>query len=135
MKSLKCKIQSAGIPELRWRRIQVHEQQSERQRKNILQKVLCFSARAKELQVEDRGSKISKIISVNQFPGSPFISLSSQRYRNPEDTVKFPESKYKDAFFAAMEEYNQYGIAEVNSRYRLDKSAMDELYGFKVAWC
>ena len=57
------------------------------------------------------------------------------KIQNHEDTVKYPESKYKDAFFAAMEEYNQYGIAEVSSRYRLDKTAMDELYGFKVAWC
>ena len=57
VKSFKCKVQSAGVAELRWRRIQVHEQQSERQRKNILQKVLTFAARARELQCEDMGSK------------------------------------------------------------------------------
>ena len=69
-----------------------------------------------------------------RFRGSIFYQTII-KIQNHEDTVKYPESKYKDAFFAAMEEYNQYGIAEVSSRYRLDKTAMDELYGFKVAWC
>ena len=37
--------------------MQVHEQQSERQRKNVLQKVLAFTSRAKEMQFKDLGFK------------------------------------------------------------------------------
>ena len=35
--------------ELDYRRLQIHEQQAERQRRNPLQKALVFSQRAKEL--------------------------------------------------------------------------------------
>lgn len=38
-----------------FRKLQVHEQQSERQRKNMLQKTMIFAARADALQREDPG--------------------------------------------------------------------------------
>ena len=55
VKILKCKLTSATRADCSWRRLQTHEQQSERQRKNVLQKVLVISARAHELQVQDLG--------------------------------------------------------------------------------
>lgn len=36
-----------------WRRIQTHEQQAERQKKNLLQKALIFGNRADQLRLED----------------------------------------------------------------------------------
>jgi hypothetical protein len=40
--------------------MQVHEQQSERQRKNVLQKVLTFTLRAREMQFKDLGFKTTQ---------------------------------------------------------------------------
>ena len=54
MKYVKCKFLKASTVECRWRRLAVHEQQAERQKKNLLQKVLFFKTRAAELMVEDR---------------------------------------------------------------------------------
>jgi hypothetical protein len=42
--------------ELDFRRLQIHEQQTEKQRRNPLQKTLVFSWRAKELMTQDMGS-------------------------------------------------------------------------------
>ena len=42
--------------------------------------------------------------------------------------------KYKEAFFKAMAEYNQFGIAAVHSRFQVDTNTQMQLYGFKVAW-
>ena len=53
VKLLKCKFTAASTSDCAWRRLQVHEQQAERQRKNILQKVLTFHARAHELQCKE----------------------------------------------------------------------------------
>ena len=50
---LKCKFTVASKSACVWRRLQVHEQQSERTRKNVLQKVMTFTARARELAVQD----------------------------------------------------------------------------------
>ena len=40
-----------------WRRLQVHEQQSERQRKSLPQKALVFDGRAKLLMLEEPGQR------------------------------------------------------------------------------
>lgn len=53
VKILKCKFTNSTPEQCVWRRLQVHEQQSERQRKNVLQKVLIFDSRARELQCKD----------------------------------------------------------------------------------
>lgn len=42
-----------------WRRFRVHEEQAQRERKNILQKALLFSRRANQMLVEVR-AKVSK---------------------------------------------------------------------------
>lgn len=55
VKILKCKFTGASRADCSWRRLQTHEQQSERQRKNVLQKVMVITARALELQVQDLG--------------------------------------------------------------------------------
>lgn len=53
MKLMKIKLVTAGPAECAWRRLQVHEQQAERERKNVLQKVLVFKSRANQLLVEE----------------------------------------------------------------------------------
>jgi hypothetical protein len=50
----------------------------------------------------------------------------------PQDPTKFPEGKFKDAFLAAIHEYNSYGLAEFNVRFRFDETAQLQLYGFKA---
>ena len=50
----------------------------------------------------------------------------------PQDPTKFPEGKFKEAFLAAIQEYNSYGLAEFNVRLRLDEIAQIQLYGFKA---
>lgn len=50
---LKVKFTKASSVDCIWRRLQVNEQQSERQKKNVLQKVLTFSYRAVELCQKD----------------------------------------------------------------------------------
>ena len=42
-----------SVADIEWRRLQTHEQQAERQKKNLLQKCLIFSKRATELAAED----------------------------------------------------------------------------------
>ena len=43
------------IPELDFRRLQIHEQQAEKQRKNPLQKTMIFGRRAAELVLLEPG--------------------------------------------------------------------------------
>lgn len=50
---IKCKFVSTSRVDCLWRRMQTHEQESERQRKTLLQKVMLFKSRADELVVED----------------------------------------------------------------------------------
>ena len=49
---LKCRVTSESSASCRWRRLQVHEQQAEREKKSVIQKMLTFCARALELEVE-----------------------------------------------------------------------------------
>jgi len=58
VKVLKVKFTEASQTDCIWRRLQVHEQQSERQRKNVLQKVLTFAARARQLECQDLVFKV-----------------------------------------------------------------------------
>jgi len=53
VKIIKSKFTIAPASECVWRRLQVHEQQSERQRKNVLQKTMTFLFRANELAWKD----------------------------------------------------------------------------------
>ena len=53
VRNLKVKLTSAGPAECVWRRLQTHEQQAERERKNIMQKVMTFKSRAEQLMQED----------------------------------------------------------------------------------
>jgi hypothetical protein len=50
---IKVKFMSSSPAECIWRRMQINDQQAERQKKNLLQKALSFTARAKELMVQD----------------------------------------------------------------------------------
>lgn len=54
VKLIKCKIVTVTAAECSWRRLQVHEQQAQREKKSILQKALFFEGRAKDLQSQDR---------------------------------------------------------------------------------
>jgi len=45
------------LHELVYRRLQIHDQQAEKQKKNPLQKALVFSRRAVELQLQDSISR------------------------------------------------------------------------------
>ena len=50
---IKVKFISSSPAECIWRRMQINDQQAERQKKNILQKALSFTGRARELMVQD----------------------------------------------------------------------------------
>jgi len=53
VKFIKSKFIVASHSDCLWRRLAVHEQQSEREKKNILQKVLIFKSRATEIMAKD----------------------------------------------------------------------------------
>ena len=53
VKYIKVKFMTASATECLWRRMQVSDQQSERQKKSVLQKALTFTSRARELMVQD----------------------------------------------------------------------------------
>ena len=44
------------------------------------------------------------------------------------------EDAEKDAFYAAIEEYNLFGVWAHNSKYKLEQSQAVAMYGFKVTW-
>ena len=41
---------------------------------------------------------------------------------------------FKAAFMDAVSEYNSFGYAATNARYRVDDQAALELFGFKASW-
>ena len=51
-----------------------------------------------------------------------------------EDPEAYPQSKFRDAFLAAISEYNQFGVAATSMRFRIDSATSLQLFGFKVAW-
>ena len=46
-------IQERAVVNYEWQRLQVHEQQAERQKKNPMQKCLIFAQRAQQKSIED----------------------------------------------------------------------------------
>lgn len=52
-KYIKAKFSSNTASECVWRRMQMNDQQSERQKKNVLQRALAFSSRADQLVSQD----------------------------------------------------------------------------------
>ena len=40
----------------------------------------------------------------------------------------------KKAFLDAVSEYNNYGVAKVMNRFRIDESSASFMYGFYAAW-
>ena len=55
----------------------------------------------------------------------------SYMLNSPEDPNKY--EKPKDAWVAAIEEYNGFGAAKVSARFRIDQATSLQLFGFKVA--
>ena len=53
MKSIKCKIAEGTPAQCMYRRLQLNDQQAERQKKNLLQRTMTFVHRARELMVQD----------------------------------------------------------------------------------
>lgn len=53
-----------------------------------------------------------------------------------EEPHLYGESKegFKNAFLRGIEEYNNYGTAATNSKYRIDATTGLQLWGFKVSW-
>jgi len=45
-----------------------------------------------------------------------------------------PTDGFKAAFMDAVAEYNSYGYASTNPKYRVDDQTALELYGFKASW-
>ena len=62
------------IAMLNYRRIQMTEQQSEKQKMNALQKALIFTTRARELQVED-GYYMERSFGSNMFQSNSSLCL------------------------------------------------------------
>ena len=52
---------------------------------------------------------------------------------NAQDPAKYPENKFKEAFLAAINEYNQFGVAATSLRFKVDSQSQDQLFGFQVA--
>lgn len=58
IKEIQCVvIEESSSVNYEWRRLQTHEAQAERQKKNLVQKALIFNARALQLSLEERGVK------------------------------------------------------------------------------
>ena len=53
VRAIHAKLTAESNQACLWRRLQTADQQAEREKKNVVQKVLTFSARARQLQVED----------------------------------------------------------------------------------
>ena len=87
-----------------WRRLQVNEQQAQRQRKNILQKALLFGKRADQLMVEHGSTSTNK------------------------------REDYKRFFQQGIAEHNGYGVAQSNDFYQIAPDLAESLYSFKVPW-
>jgi len=55
--TLQCRvIQEAHESHYEWKRIQASEQQAQRERKNIIQKALVFTRRAKQIMLQEINS-------------------------------------------------------------------------------
>ena len=149
-----------------FRRLQVHEQQAERQRKNLLQKTMVFAARADVLQQQDQrlhcviwkytwvqwqtpthgyGSKLGTLRI--RFPLGTIMTIigahNKGHYYNYYHWSLSPVSpnqdrgKYADdwklAFEDAVAEYNSFGLASTNPKYKIDEASCLTMYGFKVS--
>lgn len=53
VRNIHAKLTAESNHECLWRRLQTSDQQAEREKNNVIQKVLTFSARARQLMVED----------------------------------------------------------------------------------
>ena len=53
-----------------------------------------------------------------------------------QDSIKYPSTKegYKSAWMDTIAEYNNYGFAANNPKYRVDDDAALQLYSFKAIW-
>lgn len=124
-------IQCVIMPQLSttmfdFRRIQLTEQQTEKQKKNILQKCMVFSRRAKELQSED-----GSILTSFSFPLLPFMHWSIINHASLQDSAAWQDERV--AFMEAINEYNNFGQAAHATRLQIDEVSASQLYGFQ-AW-
>lgn len=55
-----------------------------------------------------------------------FLSL------DPDEDPNTYSKKPKEAFLAAVDEYNQFGYSQFGARFRIDLQSAVQLYGFKV---
>ena len=116
-----------------WKRFRVHEEQAQRERKNILQKALLFSRRANQMLVEVR-AKISK--SVNFLETEHELQALLWIYimqRSVQDgSLALEADGYRTAFLRSVSEFNEFaGVA----RYQISEDSALQLFGFKVGFC
>lgn len=57
-------------------------------------------------------------------------SLSDQENPGRKDDA----AAYKAAFYQAVDEFNEFGLAAGNARYKIEDSLAEQLYLFKVSW-
>lgn len=80
-KYIKAKFSSNTASECVWRRMQMNDQQSERQKKNVLQRALAFSSRADQLVSQDcrglLGPGLSRARFIFLFPLFSLLPLKS----------------------------------------------------------
>lgn len=114
-----------------WRRLQVHEQQSERQRKNPFQKANIFHQRAQAKLLEACSQEtISKCFHTNVFE---FRCVCCLKSFGLQEAHKYNgASGYKEAYMDGVAEYNSYGFAATSSKLQVDENEALELYGLKV---
>ena len=133
-----------------WRRLQVHESQSERQRKSPMQKALTFSKRADEKVHQaqwlltlncfnDQNSKelytvLQSLIVQTRSIRVSWHNMLRSHWQPWEDPHKYsgPDG-YKAAFLDGIEEFNRFGHAAGNAKFQIDPEQALELYGMKVA--
>ena len=134
--------------EFEYRRIQVHDQQAERQRKNVLQKTLVFSKRAWQIMLEVRfrlakhihfrikyvekscQAQIYRLKRLN-FKATTIPAVPAQdpdRYPNPGRDAE----AFRRAFMEAIGEFNSYGSAGHSTRWQIDEQSACQMFGLKA---
>ena len=111
-----------------FRRMQVHEQQAERQKRNILQKCMVFAAHADYLTFKDPKGALKQSCIYRVFQP---VTISYLLVGSSQEKDKYKDD-WKAAFMKAIENYNGYYLASTSAKFQIDDATAHSLYGFKV---
>lgn len=125
-----------------FRRLQLSNQETDRQKKNTLQMCLIFDQRARSIQKagipqrpwsQNISWSSSVCFGLRKEHLQAFFPVSLLPIKRQEDE-NYGDSKedYKAAFLKAVEEYNNFGVACTQAKLRIDDSLALSLLGFKA---